>query len=66
MTEENYVRLIAGSLVLISLVLAVWLSKWWLILAGLVAIGLIQAAFTNFCPCRWFIHKFDLKCSDSK
>ena len=50
MTVDRYLHLIAGSFVLISLVLAHYLSEYWLIFTGFVALNLIQSAFTGWCP----------------
>jgi hypothetical protein len=50
MSIENQIRVLAGSLVLISLVLALMVSRNWFILTGFVGVNLIQSAFTGFCP----------------
>lgn len=50
MTVERYLRLIAGSLVLISVLLGVFHSPYWFYFTGFVALNLIQSAFTNWCP----------------
>lgn len=50
MTVERGVRLIAGIMVLLSLVLAHLYSVYWLWLTVFVGINLLQSAFTNWCP----------------
>jgi hypothetical protein len=50
MTVENAVRVFAGTLILVSVVLTVTLSVKWLYLTGFVGLNLIQSAFTHFCP----------------
>lgn len=50
MKMESVIRILAGTMVLISLGLAQWVSHWWLLLAVFVGINLIQSAFTGFCP----------------
>ena len=50
MKTEAFVRILAGSIVLLSLALAHWASPWWLILTVFVGVNLIQSAFTGFCP----------------
>ena len=50
MTIERYLRLIAGTLVLVSLVLGYWVSPYWFLFTGFVALNLVQSAFTNWCP----------------
>jgi hypothetical protein len=49
MCIERYVRLVAGSLVLLSLVLAQLVSPWWLLLATFVGANLLQASLTKWC-----------------
>lgn len=50
MTIERAVRLLAGSMVLLSLALTHWVSPWWLWLTAFVGLNLLQSAFTNWCP----------------
>ena len=50
MTMENAIRVLAGTMVLISLALAHWVSEWFLLLTAFVGFNLIQSAFTGFCP----------------
>lgn len=57
MTVENAIRVLAGSLVLISLALAHWVNSWFLLLAAFVGCNLIQSAFTGFCPAEIILRK---------
>jgi len=50
MTIERRVRLLAGSLVALSLLLGYLVAPAWYLLAVFVALNLIQSAFTGFCP----------------
>jgi len=50
MKVENAIRILAGTMVLISVSLAFWVSQWWLLLGAFVGVNLIQSAFTGFCP----------------
>ena len=50
MKIESALRVVAGTLVLISLGLAVAFNPLWLLLAAFVSVSLIQSAFTGFCP----------------
>lgn len=50
MTVERYLRLIAGIFVLASLVLGYFVSPYFLLFTGFVALNLIQSAFSNWCP----------------
>ena len=50
MKIENLVRVLAGSMALLSAALAHFVSPWWLLLTCFVGLNLIQSAFTGFCP----------------
>ena len=50
MTLENSVRLFAGILVVLSLVLYYFVSPYWLLLTAFVGLNLVQSALTRFCP----------------
>lgn len=50
MTVERYLRLIAGCMVLATLLLGIYVTPYWFLFTGFVALNLIQSAFTNWCP----------------
>ena len=50
MNVEPLIRRLAGTLVLISVLLAVLVSPWWLLIATFVGLNLLQSSFTGFCP----------------
>jgi rhodanese-related sulfurtransferase len=47
---ERQVRLMAGLLVVVGVLLAVTISRWWLLLPGFVGCGLVFAGCSGFCP----------------
>jgi hypothetical protein len=49
MALERWIRLIAGSFVLISLALAHWVSPYWLWFTAFVGANLFQSALTRWC-----------------
>lgn len=49
MSLEHTIRLIAGTLVLASTALAVWVSPWWLMLTLFVGANLVQSSLTRWC-----------------
>ena len=57
MTTERGVRLLAGSMVGISLVLGTVVSQWWLLLAAFVSLNLIQSSFTGVCPAEKILRR---------
>ncbi len=57
MSIEYMIRIMAGSLTLISLALGLWVSPYWFILAAFVGLNLIQSAFSAFCPAEIILKK---------
>ncbi|MEW5882465.1 MAG: DUF2892 domain-containing protein [Burkholderiaceae bacterium] len=62
MTVERYIRIFAGTFILLSLALGVegsplFVSKWWLAFTAFVGANLLQFGFTNFCPLGWILKK---------
>lgn len=49
MNVERWIRLIAGSFVLASLLLAHFVSPYWLWFTAFVGANLLQSAFTRWC-----------------
>ncbi len=48
--RERIVRAVAGTIVLVSVVLAWFVSMNWLWLGVFVGVNLLQSSFTKFCP----------------
>lgn len=46
---DRKIRLIAGSFILISVILAVWVSPWWLLFTAFVGLNLMQSSLTGWC-----------------
>ena len=61
MTVERALRLIAGVVILASLVLAHYVSPYWYILTAFVGLNLLQSAFTNWCPAMTILRAIGLK-----
>ena len=62
MTSWQLVRLVAGSLILLSLALGIpgspiFLSPWWLAVTAFVGANLLQSALTNWCLMEIIMHK---------
>lgn len=60
MKTELCIRVLAGTLVLAGLALAVWVNRWWLLLPTFVGCNLIQSAFTGFCPAEMVIRRLGI------
>ena len=61
MNLNRWLRTIAGLFILISLVPAVFLSKWWLIFTAFVGLNLFQSGFTNWCPMMSILRRIGVK-----
>ena len=57
MHPDAFIRILAGSIVLLGAALAHWVSPWWLLLTGFAGLNLIQSAFTGFCPPTLLLRK---------
>ena len=55
MNVERLLRLIAGVIVLTTILLGYLHSPYWFLFTGFVALNLIQSAFTNWCPMMSFL-----------
>ncbi|MHB2015897.1 MAG: YgaP family membrane protein [Candidatus Xenobia bacterium] len=60
-TIERWLRLIAGTFVMLSVIFAVTLDLRWLWFTGFVGLNLFQAAFTDWCPMMAFLQKLGKK-----
>ena len=43
-------RALAGTITLVSALLAALVSPWWLLLTAFVGLNLLQSSVTGFCP----------------
>jgi hypothetical protein len=66
MNAERIVRIVAGSFVLLSLMLGVdasplFVSKYFLVFTAFVGLNLLQSGFTQICPLNSILAKFGVK-----
>jgi hypothetical protein len=59
-TVERAVPLLAGTMVLVSLALAVAFSAWWLLLTVFVAMNLVFYSAVGWCPASLLMHRLGL------
>jgi len=60
MRINDALRLMAGSFILISLLLAHYHNPNWLWFTVFISVNLIQSAFTKWCPGMWLFKKAGL------
>jgi len=60
MTVDLAVRLLAGSLVLVGLILGLAVSQWFFLVVAFVGLNLFQSSFTGICPAESIFCKIGL------
>ncbi len=61
MKLNEYLRAIAGCVVLLSAVLSYFVSPVWLLLTAFVGLNLLQSAFTKWCPMISILRKLGIE-----
>ena len=61
MKVENGIRILAGTMFLISLLLTIYVSHHFVWFTVFIGLNLIQSGFTGFCPPRKLLLKLGLK-----
>ena len=61
MTIERGLRFAAGLVILLSVVLTLLHSHYWIALLGFAGLNLLQSAFTNWCPMVWLLARLGLE-----
>jgi hypothetical protein len=56
-----WLRLIAGAFVLASVLLAVLVSPWFLLLTAFVGLNLVQSAFSGWCPMMTLLRRLGVR-----
>ena len=61
MTVERLLRGIAGTFILVTVLLAHYHSPYWLFFTAFVGLNLLQSAITDFCPRMTILKKLGIK-----
>ncbi|MDE2119284.1 MAG: DUF2892 domain-containing protein [Betaproteobacteria bacterium] len=66
MTVERYIRVFAGSFILLSLLLGapaspLYVSSWFLWFTAFVGANLLQFGFSNFCPMGLILRRLGVR-----
>ena len=65
MNINDSIKLIAGSFILISVILGVFVNNYWFLFTGFVGLNLLQSSFTKWCLMEKILQKAGVK-SDGK
>jgi len=60
MNLDRAVLAMAGTMVLLSVVLTATVSSWWLLLTTFVGLNLVQSSITGFCPAAFVFARLGL------
>ena len=61
MTIDRYVLAFAGGFIIISVLLAVFHSLYWLLFTAFVGFNLFQSSITGFCPLAIILKKLGVQ-----
>lgn len=61
MTLSNAVMAFAGCMVLLSVVLTVWVSPYFVWFTVFIGLNMLQSAFSKTCPAIWAFRKMGFK-----
>ncbi|QYM78315.1 DUF2892 domain-containing protein [Horticoccus luteus] len=50
MKTDSFIRLLAGTVILLGCALTAFVNLWWLLVPAFVGANLIQSTLTGFCP----------------
>jgi hypothetical protein len=65
MNVDKAVMAFAGSIVLLSVALAHFVSPWWLLLTVFAGVNLMQASVTGFCPAAIIFKKLGCRAGEA-
>lgn len=61
MSTERVIRLLAGTMILASVALTVFVSRYWLFLTVFVGLNLFQSGITRWCFAETVLHSMGLR-----
>ncbi|WP_299925030.1 DUF2892 domain-containing protein [uncultured Nocardioides sp.] len=60
MNVDRAVLSLAGTVILLSVLLSTLVSPWWLLLTAFVGLNLLQSSLTGFCPAASIFRRLGL------
>jgi hypothetical protein len=61
MKVNSALRMIAGLMIMVSILLQTYHDPRWIFFTGFIALNLFQSAFTNWCPMMVLLRKLGFK-----
>lgn len=65
MNIDRAVMAFAGVMILVSVLLVLYVSPWWLLFTAFIGLNMLQAAFTGFCPAAMMFRKLGLNAGNA-
>jgi hypothetical protein len=65
MNVERYLRMIAGTFVLLSVAMGHWVHPAFLLFTAFVGLNLVQSAFSNWCPMMAILKALGVRSGDA-
>ncbi len=59
MKTDSFIRILAGTFILLSVALAHFVHYGWILFTCFIGLNLIQSALTGFCPPTWLLRKLN-------
>jgi len=60
MNLDRAALFLAGTIILVSVLLSALVSSWWLLLTAFVGLNLLQSSITGFCPAALIFRRLGL------
>ncbi len=60
MAINDWIHTIAGTFIVVSLSLGIWVHPYWFFFTAFVGLNLFQYGFTKFCPMAIILKKIDV------
>lgn len=61
MKVNDWIHVIAGIFILISLALGTWVNAYWYLFTAFVGLNLLQYGFSGFCPMAVILKKIGVR-----
>ncbi len=61
MTVNDWIHVIAGAFILLSLALGTWMHPGWYFFTAFVGLNLFQYGFSKFCPMAFLLKKLGVR-----
>ena len=61
MSVNDWIHVLAGIFIMVSLALGTWVNPWWYLFTAFVGANLFQYGISKFCPMALVLRKFGVR-----